>query len=524
MTTEPTMMARLQNLIGRLHSNQGGAIMLLLLAAFLVLFMVAMVIYDAGRAAQDKMDVQIAADSAAFSHSVVKSRTMNMITYANIIKRMIFSYTATYANAWAAILAEMAIRTARCFRLFPHIPSCIEWGLGLVMVISEGLEAGFTQIPTLIGYGGDNARSKQELNALERYQQYMYAITPWWAYVEGATRAMGNGAMISASWPPAGSVVSQIKQKASQILGAVDLVAGTDILGSFPSFTNNVDALPVVRRDRDELWSSSSAPFNFSIGNGGIVAAAQYCLEYAFSYEALLTGYETWKESYDHPKGWKTIFIGLQLVPAVGCAVASLAYNDDGYLDWKLKSDVIGEQESWLKGTASLHIAYKPRAGRNDNEEGRSKIRYLGDDYEASLNREIYGNEGYFAMARSELVYKQPLDVLGDGFLSGFKVPILDSKLGIQDAPDMWSPRWKSKNRPLILPGESFGSAVQGPDAGLNTVINDTIPFLVLGSMVGLVPVGQSEPFSIGSGVRDLAYLFRVGTTFTPAKLEGLSK
>lgn len=83
--------------------------MLLLLAAFLILFMMAMTLFDAGVAANDKMKVQVAADSASFSHSVVKSRSMNMISYANIIKRMFYSYLATYVNAWVAILAQLAL-------------------------------------------------------------------------------------------------------------------------------------------------------------------------------------------------------------------------------------------------------------------------------------------------------------------------------------------------------------------------------------------------------------------------------
>lgn len=532
------MLMKLQDYVGRIHANQSGAVMLLLLAAFLILFMTAMVIFDAGRAAQDKMDVQIAADSAAFSHSAVKSRSMNMIVYANIIKRMVFSFLATYANAWAAIVIEMAARAAGCFRFIPNPVDCYEFGMGVPMVVSEGIEFFYTQDPNLMGIvnpSGD-PRSEVELVALETYQQYMHSITPWWAYVEGASRAMGNGALMSGSWPPPGSVASKIKQKVSQYVGTVDWVLGSTFINIFPNFSNDVDALPIQRRDKDELWMDAIGPFKYTFDNGTFVAGVEYCLEYALSMEAIITGLQTYQTSYSHPDGWKTIFVGLQAVPAIGCLVAALAYNDDGYLDWKIKESLtdtpiidfnVGTLDKWLKSTAALSIAYKPRAGRNDNAEGRRKFRFMGDRYEANLNAQLYKNEGYFAIARSEFVYKQPLDEIP--FLSTIsELPIISSRLGLQNNPDMWSPRWKAKNRPIILPAESFGSAVQYRNgtkkAGLDTVINDTIPLLALGSMVGLVPVGQSEPFTLSSGLNDLLYLYRVGKTFTPENLDGISK
>ena len=62
-----------------------------------------------------------------------------------------------------------------------------------------------------------------------------------------------------------------------------------------------------------------------------------------------------------------------------------------------------------------------------------------------------------------------------------------------------WKPTWKAKNRPLILPGETFGSAVNSPAAGLNTVINDTIPLLALGLATASVrhARGRLEAYSL---------------------------
>lgn len=79
----------------------------------------------------------------------------------------------------------------------------------------------------------------------------------------------------------------------------------------------------------------------------------------------------------------------------------------------------------------------------------------------------------------------------------------------------------------MILPGEGFGSTAQGPTAGLDAVINDTIPFLVLGTILAypLTAGQQSEQFSFASAVHDLEYLFnRTSAGFTGGNLQGLAK
>src|SRR5690554_1392413 len=140
------MNSKINELIERLrlrqfHTNQSGAVALLLLASFLILFMLAMVLFDTGRAARDKMDVQIAADSGAYSHSIVKARTMNMVAYSNTIKRMIYAYANVFATGWAALMAQFALDAARCFKIIPNPAACVRWGKGLVMIATEGIEA-----------------------------------------------------------------------------------------------------------------------------------------------------------------------------------------------------------------------------------------------------------------------------------------------------------------------------------------------------------------------------------------------
>ena len=501
-------MERIRRSLGVLHHEQSGAIALLLLASILILFMSALVIYDAGTAAGDKMEAQIAADSAAYSHTVIKARGMNMMAYANTIKRMIFSYLATYMNAWIAILVLFAYHASQCFRFLPSPSSCWTWAKALPMVIIEGIELVAANNPSMGGeifpnFNGESAKSLVELKALEQYQQYMFAITPWWAYVEGVMRGMTNGALMTASWP----------------------VPGENLASSIPGFSlggaRHIDVLPISRRDLDSRWWTPADAYRFPAGGGG---AGSYCLEYAGSLESIVTMVQTLLNSIDDPDGWKTAFFVTHILPSIGCFYAAWSYDHVHYQDWRIKESIKNNRQNWFSGTAALSVAYTPRAGRNADDGERQKYLYM--HREASVNT-AYKNEGYFAMARSELVYKQPFHIFGTFANYIGSVPLvgdlINRRLGIQHEPDMWSPRYRTKNRPVILPGERFGSSIQSGFVGLNTVAQDTAPYLALGSIVGIPgPQGGDPPFEIGSALNDFTYLIQ--STSSWASSNGIAK
>ncbi|MFP4597903.1 MAG: pilus assembly protein TadG-related protein [Persicimonas sp.] len=79
-------------------SDEEGAILILALAALLILLLLGMTLFDAGRAAHDKMETQAAADTAAYSQAAVKARSMNMMAYANISKRSIWGIHSLYPS------------------------------------------------------------------------------------------------------------------------------------------------------------------------------------------------------------------------------------------------------------------------------------------------------------------------------------------------------------------------------------------------------------------------------------------
>jgi hypothetical protein len=95
--------------IEQFHDDRRGAILLLMLAAFLILMMVAWVLYDSGDAAREKVKLQAAADTAAMSQASIKARSMNMLAYTNVAKRSIFAIHATYLSHFMAYVDWAAL-------------------------------------------------------------------------------------------------------------------------------------------------------------------------------------------------------------------------------------------------------------------------------------------------------------------------------------------------------------------------------------------------------------------------------
>lgn len=85
-----------QKTLQELGGDQSGAVGMLVLAATLIVFMMALVIYDTGNVARDNMEVQAAADTAAWSQTSIEARSMNMMAFTNVAKRVTFGMTSYY--------------------------------------------------------------------------------------------------------------------------------------------------------------------------------------------------------------------------------------------------------------------------------------------------------------------------------------------------------------------------------------------------------------------------------------------
>ncbi|RAL24864.1 hypothetical protein DL240_01245 [Lujinxingia litoralis] len=492
--------------LAALHRAQQGAVFLLMLAGILMVFISAMMMHDAGDAARDKIELQNAADTAAFSQSVVKARSMNMISYANTAKRVFYGYTVVYFNAYQALITSLAIYTADCLKIFPNPHSCYRMAVGGVQLAMETLELGITNLPTMLG------RSNDEIKTLDFYQQYMRDITPWWSYVENVMRGISNGATVTGAWPPPPGDVVKIPDQITSALSFIDNWIGTSIVEDYvPEHTDKTDKLPIKRHD-DSL--------------GTIMAHAGYCTEFIATPEHLMLAAEHIIRSDSGIKGISkdgqtiAIFIGLNIVPAIGCTIAGFMHGAE-VLDYRVDNGVIDgifngvEKNTWMQSTSNITFAYQAGGKRSGIQRNRFNI--LGGDHNSAP---FYAAEGYWSMARSEIVFGETtLSSSLGGVFNTFN-PFNGVVGGLIGRPHMWSPSWTARLRPVHLPGENLGTSFQGNPVGMKAVYMDMVPYLALTSLVGLL----DSNFSLGSAVKDFMYLYAVNASMNADRLQGIQK
>jgi Flp pilus assembly protein TadG len=113
-----------------LHRQEGGAIMMAALAGTLILFMVSLVLYDAGNVMRKKVNIQVAADTAAYGQASIKARTMNTNAYANVAKRSIVAVAEVYHTSYSLYVRDMMLLARACSSdPVANVAACQEAGL-----------------------------------------------------------------------------------------------------------------------------------------------------------------------------------------------------------------------------------------------------------------------------------------------------------------------------------------------------------------------------------------------------------
>jgi hypothetical protein len=214
------MLERLrERVVGHLreaHRSESGAVILMCLAAFLILFMTTLVMYDAGQVARDKVDAQTGADVHAYSQAATKARVMNMIAFQNISKRTLVGVHNTY---WAMIEAYWYWWAGRCGSCSMWNPrACLECAWNAIILeiekfdwyhftgwywemASMGLKLR-TWYPFFGPLGTSWTGFQWQVYQLDQNQRYEVITSPYWAWGEGIIRGARNGASITGSYPP----------------------------------------------------------------------------------------------------------------------------------------------------------------------------------------------------------------------------------------------------------------------------------------------------------------------------------
>ncbi|MFB6262862.1 MAG: pilus assembly protein TadG-related protein, partial [Bradymonadaceae bacterium] len=195
------------------HRAQRGAVIVAAFAAVLVLFMLGLTLYDASHVAGEKIDVQNAADAAAYSQAAVEARSMNMISFANAGKRTMSGLHNMYWAMWWAYLTWWSGECSSCCCC--SITCCNCWScscrncwFNAPLIIIEGLAdwwsfSGLPIVPAVLpGAGHSGSAFAREMAELDSYQTYIADITPWWSWSEQLLRGSRNRATVTSSFPP----------------------------------------------------------------------------------------------------------------------------------------------------------------------------------------------------------------------------------------------------------------------------------------------------------------------------------
>lgn len=471
----------LQTLAGKIrtmHGDSSGAVAMLMLAAILILMMMVWVVMDAGMAATDKLEVQSGVDVAAYSQSAVEARSMNMIAFANIGKRVTFGMTAFYLALWfalaeitlVAIVLAIACWVANVFALGSLSSICTNLtefaaeSVGTVVAEAPDLA---TFIKLMNGYYAD------DVQGFDDYQSYMTEITPWWGFMEAMTRGGRNGATVTVSWPPPAELTGGNLGLGA---GATDALPAGPIVDDKSAFAGYTDMCLRVYTE-----------FDF------VVYMAEYPLKNA------LAGELTDGAVFDK---WRPVLQGLMWVLALpnliisGCLIVGPWLGQAAAPYW-VPDSAKGSKSDWLMASSNMTIGYKPNPERMGASADKKKYSYLGED-PRTLIPLIYDAGGYWAMARSEISFQ-------DG------------------TPDLWHASWTARMRPVALPGEW---SAYGNDVTLRDAYHDVAPtMLIVGSLASFLNGGAGNPAQTLQGlgadvVRGDAAFGSLGDT----EIEGLAK
>lgn len=465
-----TILEKIRSLVARLNANQSGAVAMMTMAALLIIMMMAWVIYDAGDAARDALDIQAAADTAAWSQSAVEARSMNMIAFANVGKRVTFGMTSFYQALWLAyaeLLALAAVLTVACWVADVFL-------LGAITSICEKLteftiETGAIMVeeaPDLIIFETDLASNyfKKDVEAFDNYQKYFEGLTKWWSWAESLTRGARNGSLVTVSWP----VPKRI--------------------GSASFQTSEVDKLPIKKVTNTvagyaEMCARVYSEFDI------FVHLADYALKNAIS-GTMYNG-----TVFDWPRPVMfAITAGLVLVNMpLGCALMAFFFEDKG-LPYEMET--FSSDARWQLRASNMSFSYAPNARRFSESQDRQKYSYLSPDYESFIPQ--YKGGGYFAMARSEISYQN-------------------------GTPDLWHTSWTARMRPVALPGE--WSAL-GNNVTLVKAWRDTAPYMIgAAAILGVIGAATGDsPMDLGASGRDLIMIDSSLGGLSNTNIEGLSK
>ncbi len=229
------------------HDNHGQAIVFIALVIF-VLVAFAVVVINTGARVHQKIQMQTAADAAAYSGAAVKAKGMNMIVFVNIVMVLIMSiivllkFLKIAVDVFIYTLLGICVTCAWTF-LFTAGLSCAACGLDLE------IKLWWSRVQHMI----DNiikVLEKTEI-ILMKVQKVIAKTVPAWAMVESFRVGKANNADLVFWWPPycklpaeKGSLKNLCNQVATYARNAIKKI---------PVVGNIIDKISIIEKYAKEI-------------------------------------------------------------------------------------------------------------------------------------------------------------------------------------------------------------------------------------------------------------------------------
>lgn len=453
--------------------DEGGAIVLLGLVALVILMMLAWVMWDAGEMGRHKLDVQAAADTAAFSQAAVRARSMNKLVYANIAKRSVVGVHSMYAAMWEAY--------RRWYE--EHVEQCQQGADASCQLVESNRDIAEGEWEDLEVYRDDLGEQYylQDIIAIDSYQGYIHALTPWWGWSEAVLRGARNGAHLAASFPVPGGT-----DRGNQpLLGSiVDQVLDRSQGSPINPFTGRFDTLPT------KVGCYNSSKRGAGCDRDRATTRAMY--EGGMDTELTFRQHEYQINRDLHEGASEGAAATEPLLRAGDSKFVSALMTVSRPLfgvygrPWRLFE--VENEANWTTLTSNLVMTY-----RREEElfgEMRDKFNVPADDYHLD-DEQLYRSQGYWGMARAEI-----------SFQGGFR------------PPSLWHPRWTARVRPVALPGEFQQAGIE-----MSNVYHDMLPFFALS---GVIISGNDD--IVRDSMDDLVFMERANRALGHSTIEGVAK
>lgn len=523
-----SILEKLKDRLGKMHRDDGGAVALLMMASIMITFMLGLVIFDAGFIAEDKLEVQAAADTASWSQSAVEARAMNMMAFANVGKRITVGIISYYEALWMALAGIALVTLALVVICWIAFVIATIFSLGSA---SEPLRQACTtltvmfaeQVYMMVQEGEDlkelasnlmkapNGYFQKDAEAFGKYQDYMFKIAPWWGWGEGFMRGFRNGA-ITTSWP-----VPTAGSSGGGGGGGGSLFGGLGIGGS----NIGADTLPVLKaRTPDEakdnlckrIYGNNDEDAVSEGGSGlNVSDVATDILVHTADYAIKTLGDSDAREDQVQCQGAcgfgdsitnndrmiYLVLMGLLAIPltSVACKdnmntgnqgvlgtlssvpgvsmIVPEPFRQNGwpYMIRDHRSGVT-QKPVWLRMSSNLTFAYRRGHDRGDGkyEAFTAWSRHQGNVVDGLTEM----TQGVWAVSRSEISFQYA-----------------------SNQPDLWHPSWVARMRPVSLPGEW-----QGAGATISQAFGDALPLMARGVVLETVAGTGFGLDMVADGVR----------------------